>query len=308
MPRVYAYLRVSHNDSAASGLSIETQEKLFKDWYEYEKGAGRLPDHELGTVGWMGGPDVDENGLVRRDNLGQYKRIDIDRTDGVYVDLAKSAFKHKFLTRDAAIRMNIVLKPGDKVWFSKLDRSFRNTGDACAILEQWQRRNISMVFHQQNIDTGTAAGRAFYQMLALIAEFDSSLKSERIKEILAHQIALGRPVGGNRRFGYRCTSEKNWVPDWDERRIIQGIINARHSLPYPKVLSWSKVSDAIEKQLATQEGRKVRTANSTPPRQWDFRTCESAYKQALRGGWAELPPGAKPVVRIRRSNRDQKSA
>ena len=55
MPYVYGYMRVSHNDSAASGLSVATALDKMRRWFEYQKSIDALPDHEWATVGWQGG-------------------------------------------------------------------------------------------------------------------------------------------------------------------------------------------------------------------------------------------------------------
>jgi DNA invertase Pin-like site-specific DNA recombinase len=308
MPYAYAYLRVSHRDSAASGISPDVQAAQFAEWFTYASQTGRLPGIERGRIGWQGGPDLDENGRVKRhQQTGEYLRVDRDRDDGIFIDLATSAYRRKFLTREAGVRLNMYLKAGDIVWFPRLDRSFRNAGDACAMEEQWRKRGIALVFNDMDIDTRTAAGRAFFQMAAVWAELDSSMKSERILEIKAHLRRTGKPLNQHKQLGYRCTSTHydTWVPDEAERRVVKGIIAARHSLPGGKVRSWPQVSDLIEREQARAEGRPIRTLNSKPPRQWTERRCRDAYRQALAAGWAELPPGAQVVTRIRRKRGEQ---
>ncbi|MBA4019162.1 MAG: hypothetical protein C0483_18505 [Pirellula sp.] len=310
MPYIYPYLRVSHRDSAASGISPEVQHEQFKRWFDYEKGAGKLADIEIGRVGWQGGPDLDERGFVRRDNQGMRMRLDKERDDGVFMDLSKSAWKLKFLQRPAAIRLNMVLKPGDFVWFYRIDRCFRNTGDACAMDEQWRARGISMIIHGSNIDTSTAMGRFAMHIFAAAAELDSSLKSERALDIKEGLRQAGQPLNQNKQYGFRCTSPQHntWVPDEDERRVIRGIIAARHSLPAPAVATWQNVSTAIEAEVALAEGRRPRTRNSTPPLYWTPERCAVAYEQALTAGWATLPPGASMVKRTRRRRRQNGAA
>lgn len=302
MPFVYAYLRVSHRDSAASGISPEVQHEHFRRWFEYEKGAGRLPNHEIGSVGWQGGPDLDERGFVRRDNRGMRMRLDKDRDDGVFLDLNKSAWKLKFLQRQAGIRLNGALQNGDLVWFYHHNRAFRRLSDAAVMLEQWHARNIDLVFHSCSLDTRTPMGKAMFQFAGIMAELDSSFKSEHALETAAHLRETGKPLNGNRQIGWRCTSVEHdvWVPDEDERRIVRGIVAARHSKTPPAVDTWENVSKAIEAEVAHAEGRRIRTRNSTPPIFWTPERCAVAYEQAITAGWATLPPGAFMVKRTRR--------
>lgn len=310
MPYIYPYLRVSHRDSAASGISPDVQHDTFKRWFEYEKSAGKLPNHEIGKVGWQGGPDLDERGFVRRDNQGMRMRLDRDRDDGVFLDLNRSAWKLKFLQRPAAIRLNATLKSGDLVWFYHHNRAFRRLSDAALMLEQWHARNIDLVFHSCALDTRTPMGKAMFQFAGIMAELDSSFKSEQALEIKAHLRETGQPLNQNKQYGFRCTSKEHnvWVPDEDERRIIRGIIAARHSLPAPAVATWQNVSTVIEAEVAHAEGRRPRTRNSTPPLYWTPERCAVAYEAALTAGWATLPPGASMVKRTRRRRKQNGAA
>jgi DNA invertase Pin-like site-specific DNA recombinase len=287
MPYCYFYGRVSHRDSAASGVSPDLQIHSFRQWFQYEKNCGRLPDHEIGPTGWQGGPDVDEHGIVRRDNQGIRKRIDMDRDDGVYIDLALSAYRTKFLERPAGVRLNLVLKPGDIVWFYNINRGFRNAGDAASIMENWNGRGINLVFHGANIDTRTALGRAMFQLVAVFSELDSSMKSEQQLELKARRKQTGKPINGHRQMGFT----ENGMVNLPEREVMKGIVRARHH-KHPKITTWQEISDTIEIEAARLEGRPRRFFNSRPtPLYWTPERCQAAYAQTLDRGWIELPPG-----------------
>lgn len=289
MNHAYAYLRVSHRDSAASGISPDLQLDTFKKWFEFEKSTGRMPGHELGTIGWHGGPDVDEDGIVRRDAQGIYKRLDADRNDGVFMDLSLSAYKRKFLQRPAGVRLNMNLKPGDIVWFFNVNRAFRRASDTATMMEAWLDRDIQMVFHGSNLDTRTAMGRAMVQMAGVFAELDSAMKSEHQMEIKASLSADGIPTNGNRQLGFKRHGNR-WVPDLEEREVMKAIVAIRHHR-HPKPTSWAEVSDLIESELARKEGRQKRGLAGEPPRFWNHVRCRDGYRIAIRREWATLPPG-----------------
>jgi len=307
VPKVYGYMRVSHADSAVSGLSVETALANMRRWFEYQKSIGALPDHEWGDGGWQGGPDLDERGRVRRDAQGNYMRVDADRNDGVFIDLAVSAWKKKFLERFAAIRLNARLQDGDVIALSRLDRSFRNAGDCCNMLEQWDRRGIRVVFLDKNYDTMTAAGRAFMQIAAVFAEFESSIKSERMLEIKAHSRKTGKKVNGADPLGWRklTVDGKDWGPCLEQRAVMAAIVRARHS-EHPKLMSWRRVSDAMERELAAKTGRDYRAwphFGQGKPRFWTPDRCQSGYKLGLAEGWAQLPEGVTPAPPRKRRRR-----
>ena len=287
MPYCYCYLRVSHTDSTKTGISPALQHESFVRWFEYEKGSGKLPNHEIGPIGWQGGPDVDEHGIVRRNAQGIFLRIDRPRDDGVFMDLSLSAYKNKFLTRPAAVELNKTLRAGDIVWFYNINRGFRKAGDASDILDNWHARGIDLVFHNSNIDTRTPMGRAIFQIAAVFAELDSSMKSEHQLEIKARQKKTGKPVNGRRQMGFKVNGEVNLA----EREVMKGIVRARHD-KHPRLTSWQAISDTIEKEAARLENRPRRYHNSMPiPLYWTNRRCQWAYAQALDNEWIDLPPG-----------------
>jgi DNA invertase Pin-like site-specific DNA recombinase len=76
----------------------------------------------------------------------------------------------------------------------------------------------------EQIDTTSAAGKMVFRMLAVLAEFERDLASERTKEALGHLRRLGRRVSGRIPFGYDLRGE-NLVENAREQRAI-GVIRA----------------------------------------------------------------------------------
>ncbi len=79
------------------------------------------------------------------------------------------------------------------VW--KLDRLGLSLKELIETVENLQKRNIALVSLTEPIDTTNAAGKLFLQFLAILAEFERNLMSERTKAGLAAARARGR-VGG----------------------------------------------------------------------------------------------------------------
>ena len=85
-------------------------------------------------------------------------------------------------SRDGRPMLDLLLQmigSGDQLVVWKLDRLARNMRDLCLIVDELQAKGASLVILDQNIDTGTAAGRAFLQMLGVFAEFETNLRKER---------------------------------------------------------------------------------------------------------------------------------
>lgn len=66
-----------------------------------------------------------------------------------------------------------------------------------------QDRGVDLVVLDQGIDTSTAVGRLFFQIIGAIAEFEHALMSERTMDGLAAARARGRAGGQRPKLGAR---------------------------------------------------------------------------------------------------------
>jgi DNA invertase Pin-like site-specific DNA recombinase len=76
-----------------------------------------------------------------------------------------------------------------------IDRVGRSLGHLVEFMDELRSRGVGIYLHQQQVDTSTAAGRAFLQMAGVFAEFERSIIVERINAGLARARKAGR-VGG----------------------------------------------------------------------------------------------------------------
>jgi len=83
----------------------------------------------------------------------------------------------------------------DKLVVWKLDRLARNTGDLCRIVDTLKDKGASLEILDQKIDTATATGRAFLQMLGVFAEFETNLRKERQLAGIKAAKAKGKHLG-----------------------------------------------------------------------------------------------------------------
>jgi DNA invertase Pin-like site-specific DNA recombinase len=78
---------------------------------------------------------------------------------------------------------------------TKLDRLGRSLEHLIELSGELQERGVDLVVLDQGIDTSTAVGRMFFQILGAIAEFEHALMSERTLDGLAAARARGRTGG-----------------------------------------------------------------------------------------------------------------
>src|SRR5713226_9259467 len=83
------------------------------------------------------------------------------------------------------------LRPGDVLMVTRIDRLARSIGDLQDIVRTVKARGASLRATEQPIDTGTAAGKCFLDMLGVFAEFETKLRRERQLEGIAKAKAAG---------------------------------------------------------------------------------------------------------------------
>ena len=83
------------------------------------------------------------------------------------------------------------LRAGDTLTVTRIDRLARSIGDLQDIVRQLKAKGVALKVTQQPIDTSTAAGKAFLDMLGVFAEFETNLRRERQLEGIAAAKAKG---------------------------------------------------------------------------------------------------------------------
>lgn len=90
------------------------------------------------------------------------------------------------------------LRRGDVLTVTRIDRLARSIGDLQDIVRTVQARGASLKATEQPIDTSTAAGKCFLDMLGVFAEFETNLRRERQLEGIAKAkergVYKGRPA------------------------------------------------------------------------------------------------------------------
>jgi len=76
-----------------------------------------------------------------------------------------------------------------------IDRIGRSLGHLVEFMDDLRQHGVGIYLHQQQVDTSTAAGRAFLQMAGVFAEFERSIIVERINAGLARARAQGKQLG-----------------------------------------------------------------------------------------------------------------
>ncbi len=83
------------------------------------------------------------------------------------------------------------LRKGDVLMVTRIDRLARSIGDLQDTVRAVKARGASLKATEQPIDTSTAAGKCFLDMLGVFAEFETNLRRERQLEGIADAKARG---------------------------------------------------------------------------------------------------------------------
>lgn len=83
------------------------------------------------------------------------------------------------------------IREGDTLVVTRIDRLARSIGDLQDIVRGLKAKGVSLRATMQAVDTSTAAGKAFLDMLGVFAEFETNLRKERQAEGIAKAKAAG---------------------------------------------------------------------------------------------------------------------
>ena len=96
--------------------------------------------------------------------------------------------------REGRAELDLLLqfvRPGDELVVTRIDRLARSIGDLQDIVRTLKAKGVALRATEQPIDTSTAAGKCFLDMLGVFAEFETNLRKERQLEGIAKAKAAG---------------------------------------------------------------------------------------------------------------------
>jgi DNA invertase Pin-like site-specific DNA recombinase len=204
---VYGYVRVSTDKQA---LSPEGQRRTI------EEAARRL------------GRTID----------AWFQDAPVPNPDGSFNDAASG--KVPLTERKAGRELCARLTEGDVVIVAKVDRAFRTLSDCVLMLDRWERIgvNLHLCDFPMLADLANPFGKAMVQLVAVFAEIERKLISQRTKEALALRKRQGHAFGPWAGYGRKW--ERRWdreqgkhvkvkVADPDERRVMREIVERRRA-------------------------------------------------------------------------------
>jgi DNA invertase Pin-like site-specific DNA recombinase len=96
--------------------------------------------------------------------------------------------------RDGGSELQVLLdfvRAGGTLVVTRIDRLARSLKDLQDIMHELKSKDVALKATEQPVDTGTAAGKAFLDMLGVFAEFETNLRRERQREGISAARARG---------------------------------------------------------------------------------------------------------------------
>ncbi|MGH3180482.1 MAG: recombinase family protein [Streptosporangiaceae bacterium] len=195
----------------------------------------------------------------------------------IFIDRASG----KLARRPGLDKALLVLRAGDQLVVTKLDRPGRSLEHLIALSRELQDRGVDPVVLDQGTDTSTAVGRMFFQILGAIAEFEHALMSERTMDGLEAARARGRTGGQKPKLGParshspgRCTKKSP--------RTANAAAPSSRSPANSASPGQPSTGTSAPPRPARDQRRHLRPGSAVPA---------SQYRQVARGSTSRDQPG-----------------
>lgn len=120
--------------------------------------------------------------------------------------------------------LDAATKSGGALVVYSLSRLARSTKDTIAIGERLEKAGADLVSLSEKIDTTSAAGKMIFRMLAVMAEFERDVISERTMTAMAHKRRKGERISRRIPFGFNLEPDGvTLAPNPAEQEILKQI-------------------------------------------------------------------------------------
>lgn len=149
-----------------------------------------------------------------------------------YIDYASGTSEDRTqykLMMDAAKKRKI-----DVVLVWRYDRFARSTQALVNALKEFQSLGIDFISYQENIDTTTPTGELIFHVMASLAQFESSLISQRVKAGMARAKAQGKNISRPK----LAKSKLNRIMELKEQGLSMNQVSIQSGVAYGTVYNY----------------------------------------------------------------------
>lgn len=184
--KVVGYVRVSTEEQAINGVSLDAQEEKIRAYCQ--------------AKGWRLTEGIRDQGISA-------KNLNRDGLQSVLKQIPKRNGKRGF----------------DALIVTKLDRLTRSVGDLAHLNRLFDLNKLSFVSIQESVDASTASGRLFHNIVVVLSEWERGVISERTQEALQHKRRHGK-LAGELPYGFRLGKDRETlIPIEQEQATLRKI-------------------------------------------------------------------------------------
>jgi DNA invertase Pin-like site-specific DNA recombinase len=188
--RAIGYVRVSTDDQAREGVSLDVQEVRIRAYCE--------------AKGWQLVSVVRDEGKSAKD----LKRPGLQEILGA---LPK---------RQRCFDVLVVVK---------LDRLTRSVRDLGNLTDAFKRARVGFTSIQESVDTASASGELFFNLVASVSQWERRAIGERTQAAMGHLRATGRRISRHARYGAQFDAAGRVQADPREQATLSRILQLREA-------------------------------------------------------------------------------
>lgn len=133
-----------------------------------------------------------------------------------------------------------LLKDGDTIVATKLDRCFVSIENAVDTIRDLLERNIYFNILETGVDMSTESGQMIFETIQVYSDFNRRIRGKLTADALGKIRGKNRPVNKHSPIGYkiiRSDGEAAFIPDYKERETVATIIKWKDI----EGVTWSEV-------------------------------------------------------------------
>lgn len=162
-------------------------------------------------------------------------------------------------------RLLEIIKPGDALVAVAFSRLSRSVEDFLKIVNMLDKRGCRIVIVKEGLDTTTPQGRFAAVMFAAMAQLESEITGDRIKEAMAQKHIAGEFVG-RIPYGWKLSdgpqSDLAEVPE--EQAIIKRIRQLRETIDIKgKPMSYEKIAEILNSEHVKPCGKSSKWTHNS---------------------------------------------
>ncbi len=137
-------------------------------------------------------------------------------------------WSQEFRKRDNGKQLLSMLKAGDVVLCSKLERIVSSSAEALKLISLLRGKQVQLHIVELGGDITNAECRVnFEQVAKLFSSLEKRKSAERIKGVKQRQRKQGRYLGGSRPFGYMIHENGRLIENPMEQRVLKKIMELK---------------------------------------------------------------------------------